>query len=138
MKSCYGKSIRFGDMYMLIYGQTWYLTYGFIPYDSNNRQIDTYSLNIAKKNKYIIRNTKINQIVNLKKYIYKYEKNEYEINRIIKIIDDMQNQNISEFFKMLLSKYDETSCSLFYNIYLKIMADLNIVSMHGKSYYMKL
>ncbi len=123
---------------MLIYGQTWYLTYRFIPYDSNNRQIDTYSLNIAKKNKYIIRNTKINEIVNLKKYIYKYCNNQHEINRIIKIIDDMQNQNISEFFKMLLSKYDETSCSLFYNIYLKIMADLNIVSMHGKSYYMKL
>ena len=47
-------------------------------------------------------------------------------------------KNLMLFMRWLLRSYNEDSCTLFYNIYKKIMDDLGIQSLYGKSFFMEI
>jgi hypothetical protein len=134
LKHCFGKTINFGDMYMLLNGVTWYMSYGFLPYDANKDTKNKLLIKTAYNNKNIIDKILVKDVVNLKKYITKYAFKGFNIKKI----DEMKNDKLTAYLKWILKSYDEDSCTLFYNIYDKIMFDLGIHSLHGKPFYMNL
>lgn len=139
MKNCLGKNIMFGDMYTLLYGTTWYMAYGFLPYNQNTGSFHKIFVEKAKKNKQIVKNALVSDVKNLKKYIDKYApKSNFDADKLNKKIDTLKNTKLSDFLKWLLKKYDDDTCILFYNIYEIIMADLGIQTLRGQSFYMKL
>lgn len=139
MKACFGKNIIFSDMYTLLYGTTWYMAYGFLPYDQNTKSYDRNLIKIAKKNKYIIDTTNVSDVKNFKKYINKYaEQGDFDKIKFNKKIDELKDEKLSHFLKLLLKKYNKNTCMLFCNIYQQIMFDLGIQSLHARSFYMKL
>ena len=137
-KACFGKSIIFADMYTLLYGTTWYMKHGFLPYDSLFNKLNKKHLEKANNNKKIMENAKISDIPELINYIKKYGSDTYDIDEFDKKIKGIQNYKITTFIRWLLKKYNEDSCTLFYNIYKKIMQDLGLISMHGKSFFMEI
>lgn len=139
MKACFGKNIIFGDMYTLLYGTTWYTSHGFLPYNQDTSGIDKNLMKIADKNKKIVKNTLVSDVKNLKKYIDKYApRSNFDADKLNEKIDALKKTKLSDFLKWLLRKYDKYTCTLFYNIYEKLMVDLGIQSLHARSFYMKL
>jgi hypothetical protein len=53
-------------------------------------------------------------------------------------IKTMKNDKASDFVKWLLKPYDKYTCTLFFNIYEKIMDDLGTKSLFGGSFFYKL
>lgn len=135
MKKCFGKSIKFSDMYSLLYGITWYASRGFLPYDQDKRSIDKDLLKIHNRNKDIIGSTYVKDVINLEKYLVKYGK--INSNSAKNIINKFKDKTIYKFFHNILKNYDELTCTLFYNIYQKVMYDLNIQSMYGRTFFME-
>lgn len=139
MKACFGKNIKFGDMYTLLYGTTWYMSYGFLPYNQDTGSYDKNLVKKADKNKKIMDNTLVSDVKNLKKYIDKYApKSGFNADKLNEKIDALKNTKLSDFLKWLLRKYNEDTCTLFYNIYEKIIEDLGIYSLHERSFYKNL
>jgi len=131
VKHCFGNRINFGDMYMLLNGITWYTSYGFLPYDPSKDKQDKLLTKTVVNNKKIIDNVLVKDVINLKKYVSKYSWKGFDVNKI----DEMKNKKLSLYLKWILSSYDKDSCTLFYNIYRKIMYDLGIESLHGKPFF---
>ncbi len=167
LKSCFGKTINFGDMYMLMNGTTWYMqnyfskknnfharfllsesedsdnkrtymSYGFLPYKQTTDEKDKDLIKIAFRNKDIIDNVLVKNVKNLKKYITKYAPKSFKLDKMIEKIDAMADKKLSLYLKWLLKTYDKDTCTLFHDIYKKIMYDLNIQSLHLHSFYMNL
>ena len=90
---------------------------------------------MQKKNKEIIENTKVSDLIKLKGYLVKYG-GKFEIEDFEKVLKDKKHSNVTSFFKWLLRSYDDDTCMLFYNIYQKIIKDLGIISLYGKSFFM--
>jgi hypothetical protein len=134
LKNCFGYTIRFGDMYLLLNGKTWYMSFGFLPYDSASDDKDRESLSIAVKNNVILNKTLVKDVINLKKYVSEFAPKDFDIKKI----DEMKNEKLSLYLKWMLQDYDKGTCKLFYNIYRKIMIDLNIQSLYKQSFYKKL
>ena len=136
IKTCGNVRIKFSAMYMLTHGITWYNSRGFFPYDTESCLIDKFAFDNMYNNKYIIENSSMSTIVNIKKYIEKYGgKNSKKIN---KKIDSISHKSVKYLFNLLLSKFDSELCYLYSKIYEQIMKDLGIKSLHGQSYVLLL
>ena len=129
LKSCHGFRLKFCDMYMLTHGKTWYFAHGLVPVDKKKYKelLDTEQ---------IIKNTPIYKITNLKKYIDIYGK---EIpDDFYDKIQMIKNKSVMILFNKILSKYEKKWCKFYFNIYEKIMKDLNIKSFYGTIYLKQL
>lgn len=137
-KACFGKSIIFADMFTLLYGQTWYMKHGFLPHDTFNNILNEKQLEKAKKNKEIMEKAKISDIPQLTNYIKKYGSDDFDAGKLVEKIKKIPNCRVTSFLKWLLKSYNTHSCTLFYNIYQKIMRDLDVKTLYGTSFFMKI
>jgi hypothetical protein len=138
LKKCNGLNIKFGDMYLLLYGKTWYMSRGFIPYGEGfKNNIHKERLRSAVKNFKIMEIARVKNVFKLKKYIKKYGSNE-DIKKFSKIVDDYPDMLIKKFIGLMLKKYNDDTCKLFYNIYQEIMFDLGLISLHETSFFKKI
>lgn len=132
--------IELSSLKMLISGETWYTSYGFIPYNVNKNCVDQEKYNFYLKNKKIIENTQIKN-TNIKKIITNALiklGSSVDINKMAEYYD---NKNIKTFFKHFLSKNKKDykkRCIAFSMTYKKIMENIGVVSLHGISYFMQL
>ena len=130
--------INFDSLYMLAYGNTWYGKYGFIPFDPDNKILDEKNYEIYKKNQQIV-NTTLVKTTNLKNILLNANKklNFTTIKKTEKIIEKFKNETIRKFMYIMMKKYDKT-CHILSEIYEKIMVNIGMFSLHGRSYYLQL
>ena len=141
-KICKGSQtgdISMSVLYMFTHGDTWYGSYGFIPYDSISGKKDKPMIKAYNNNKYIIMFTKVKE-TNMANHM-KYAVNKLNIkmsdNEIEAFININKNMTLIKFFGELLEKYDIT-CGIFSIIAEKIIDELNMMNLHGISYFIKL
>ena len=132
-----GKSLDLGLMLTLISGDTWYGRYRFRPKDKNLQKA-------YKKNKEIMENTKIQDVLYFKDMLQKSLKKYYKNNKKIQeeIINKyneyfIQNNTLKSFLSLLLTYYDAT-CEMFYDFYINLASKLGLVQMFGKSFIKKI
>lgn len=140
MKLCPGdEKIDLSIMYSLMYGDTWYGSYGFRPYNPIKEIPDIYLTKKYEKNQKIMNNAKVSSIPNLKRYIlnsYDQTKpDDVDIKKIMKGIDTVKNEALTEFIRCFLSRYD-IYCGMFEKIYIQIANDLKLYNFHGLSFYL--
>lgn len=110
-----------------------------MPYNQDTGSYDKNLVKKADKNKKIVDNTLVSDVKELKKYINKYApKSGFNADKLNEKIDALKNTRLADFLKWLLRKYNENTCTLFYNIYEKIIEYLGIYSLHERSFYMNL
>ena len=132
LKSCSGIRVKFSDMYMLMYGKTWYMMHKFYPYDINTNNIDKDNSKYAILNYNILSNASINELLDLLNWVEKYGENIKE--DLINKITIEPNIKIYKFIKWLLESPDKNKCYFFSNIYQKIIKILNLTSFRGKTF----
>lgn len=139
-KPCHNYTLELSTMSILMYGETWYGKYGFLPAHDDN--VDKQAVKDYEKNKKIMDNTKMQDFPKLKEYIEKsfenvdgaddfLEKKE----SILKLYNKyyQKNELIKDFVKKFLEKYDK-SCLLFYTFYKKLYKKLGLVDFYKRSY----
>lgn len=125
---------------MFTHGNTWYGKYGFIPYDSTNNKIDIENFVNYKVNQKLVNIIKL-RYTNIKEYIkdaIQQLKLTEKIppDKLYKMFEIYDDKPIKDFFSSFL--YDLNygyTCAVFEKIYLKIMKDLDMENLHGKTYY---
>jgi hypothetical protein len=136
IKKCYGESIKFADMYTLLYGITWYTSRGFLPYDQIAKNVDNATLVILNNNKTIIKTTYVKDIKNLNKILVKYGKLSKDDAQTI--IEKHYDKKMYRFFEnMLKGSNNEDLCILFHSVYQYVMIDLGVQTMYGKTFFME-
>lgn len=130
-------TIEFDSFYMLTHGNTWYGKYGFIPYDVEKQRTDKVTLKYYKLNQKLV-DKKISQI-ELENILQKANKKiNFSSNEKIKsFVDKYKDNTIQKFMYDMAKKYDKT-CDIISLIYKEIMRQIGMISLHGKSYYLKL
>jgi hypothetical protein len=145
-KSCNNSYIELSKMSILMYGETWYGKYGFVP--SKDEVIDEIGVKQYKKNKKIMDEIKVSDVKILKKYI---------LDGYVDVIKKNPNKNLDlmlpdrykitelyntykhdkrllkDFIKDLLIDYDK-SCLLFFSFYDSLYDDLNLTNFQGKTF----
>lgn len=121
-KNC-SDNIRLSDMYFLLYGNTWYGRYGFLPYDIVNDKPDEYYIGKYMTNRKIIKNTLVNDT--------KFTNNQ----EIMKFINKYGKLKLSTVLFSLLKKYDKYCC-LFIKIQNELYNELGLQSFFGFSFYL--
>ncbi len=147
-KLCHENQIDLSKMYILMYGETWYGNYGFIPYDSANGIEHKFGIKKYGKNKDIMNKVKVKDVPQLKKYILDSYNNILKNNEdvedlmlkkeeLMEMYNKYKNEDrlLKDFIKKFLVKYDKT-CLLFYAFYEALFDDLDLADFHGK-YYVK-
>lgn len=140
MKTCNNcpDNIHLGDMYMLLYGNTWYGKYGFKPYNPQKNIPDITLLEEYLNNQKIINKIKVRD-VNLLTYINdaikKYQIKNYNFHNIFKCIDDWQNKSLSKVLKILLIDYDNNCCVFNYMIR-QIYKHFGLYSFNRHTFYL--
>lgn len=129
-KFCGNKRINLSNMYMLLYGDTWYGDYGFIPIKENDfkKYENTNILLDYHRNKTLSSTILLNDVKNLKKYIEyslkKHNRNKF-IDKFNEFIDNNQTMKLSTFLLKFLENYDN-NCYLFIDFYDKIIKDIGM------------
>ena len=137
LKSCSGVRVNFSDMYMLMYGKTWYMTHGFYPYKESINDIDYKLKQIAIDNFNILKHATIDKLPNLLTWIKKYGRNFTK--KLMKLIETEPKMKVYNFIAYVLkpnSTYDKDRCYFFSEIYEDIMRELGIISLHAKTFAM--
>jgi hypothetical protein len=147
-KKCHDFNIDLSTMYTLMYGETWYGNYGFVPYDSANKIAHKFGVSKYNKNKEIMNKIKVKDVPQLKKYLVDSYNNIVKDNKgtdfsdlllkkeeIVEMYNEYKNNDklLKDFIKRFLVKYDK-SCLLFYSFYESLFDDLNLYDFHGKYY----
>ena len=126
-------------LYMFIHGETWYGSYGFIPYDSAHRKKNKLMIKAYKNNKKItmftkVKDTKMNEHM-------KYAIKKLNLKMIDSDVDAFLNINkdmiLTDFFSKFLEKYD-IMCGVFSIIIDRLVLELNMTNLYGISYFIKL
>ena len=131
-------TIDFDSLYMMSHGHTWYGKYGFVPFDTNTESTDVYTLNDYKSNQKLVEKTKVKDTKTEKYFreavkILKLERIFTE-NKLNNMFSAYKELPIKKFVKDLLKQYDVT-CGIFSLIYRKMMDDIGMKNLHGRSYY---
>ena len=132
-------TIDLGLFYMFVHGNTWYGRYGFVPFNPSQEKTNESLLKIYKNNQTIVSTTLVKD-TNIGKYIveaikkYKLKINIEQMNGVIK---KYGNMSVMKCMKHLMAFYDK-NCAIFYYMYPKLVADLDMVDLYGTSYWMKL
>jgi hypothetical protein len=135
------EKIKFDNFYMFTHGETWYGSYGFVPfnpirnvqdinktidYQINKRLLEIIKVGCTKLNKYLIEST------------YKHELNQFLTKDMIdKILENYHDRSLLDFFKDFMYS-DPKNCALFNDIYKNLTFDLRMTDLHGSSYYLPL
>lgn len=132
-KYCKGTNgIVLADMYTLMYGTTWYGSYGFRPSDEKGK-IDEKLNKFYERNKKIINNTMLKDVPQLEKYIIKafskIKPEKLHLSNILGVYDKMKNYPLGKFIQTFIKYYDKT-CELFSEIYLYLYKDLKLHSFY--------
>ncbi|AYV81582.1 MAG: hypothetical protein Harvfovirus43_4 [Harvfovirus sp.] len=135
------KTIDFDSLYMFTHGSTWYGKYGFVPYSVDDKRTDCELLSDYKLNQKLVRAIPLKS-TNVEQYVFEQLKNPKVGKRItkevmIKIFKNYNDRPIIDFFRDFLRHYDK-SCGVFSMIYKRVMKDIGMVDLHGKTYYKKL
>ena len=139
-KKCHDFNIELCKMYTLMYGDTWYGKYGFLP--AKDYSIDKIKFKKYEKNKSIMGNIKMKDFPELKQYLensFESVKNAGNIiankKMIMKLYDKYYQKNIllKNFIKIFLEDYDK-SCLLFYSFYESLYDDLGLADFYKQSY----
>lgn len=142
-KACYNNKtgaprqpILLPTMYFLLYGNTWYGKYGFLPYHDGLNIPHDENIKKYRNNQKIIKNAHVGDVS-----IYKYiedacYKNKININlqKIKEKIEVSKDQKLSDFLIEFLKDYDDR-CYLFSQIYIKIYNELKMFDFYGSSFY---
>jgi len=133
-KKCKNKEIELHKMLTLLTGTTWYGKYGFVPVNKILRKQ-------FEQNQIIIKNTYLNDVPQLKKYLIKILKEKHQI-LLEKILISYEqairmNSKLNEYLKFLLHKYDE-NCYIFYSFYEKLYEDLKLTNMGNQQFVKKI
>lgn len=131
------QSIDLDSFYMLLYANTWYGKYGFVPFDNslistNELWLRDYKHNQKIVNKILVKDIKIAEYIN--KAIKKLK---LKISNVDTYVKKYNDKLLMIFLRKFLDNYDR-SCSVFFHIYKQLMMDLGMIDMHGRSYWMKL
>ena len=152
----YCKSVRdvieVDNLYMLTRGTTWYGKYGFVPYNSNNENIDKQKMTIYNSNAEIMNTTKIKDVP-YERLLYMLIKAKYEyrhsgvynkkdaIAKYYDRFDNIMSKNkdmlVKDFLYQFTKQHDE-SCGIFYYLYKNLMKELGIQNLHGSAYFLKI
>lgn len=131
--------IDFDSFYMLTRGNTWYGSYGFVPFNISKQKTDSQGLKDYEHNQKIVKETLVKN-TNIKKYIIravqKY-KLDHDVVNIDKYIEKYNDKSVMKCLKDLVTSYDE-NCAIFYYLYEKLMKDLGMINLHGRTYWKKL
>lgn len=142
-KYCYKFKIDLSKMYILMYGDTWYGKYGFIP--SKNGIEDKIKIKKYAINKEIMEKTKVKHVSGLKRYIMdsydivSQEKNSEKVLigkiELSNLYNEYKNEGklLKDFIQKLLLEYDK-SCLLFYLFYEALFDELELTDFHNQSY----
>ena len=131
--------IDLDSLKMLTSGNTWYGSYGFIPFNSTSEKTDKMSYKDYLHNQKIVKNTLVKN-ANIEKYVmkaidkYKLKINKNDMKTVIKKYD---NTSVMKCLKDLTDKYDK-HCAIFHYLYNKLMSDLNMKNLHGRVYWKQL
>jgi hypothetical protein len=117
IKKCNDKNIKLSVMLILLTGDTWYGSYGFMP--SNRKLISFY-----ENNKKIINNIKLKDI-DLIKYLKLAKLDKLIIKKTKEFISSHQELLLKDYLTKFLKEYDKT-CSYFYNFYEELFHDLQL------------
>jgi hypothetical protein len=133
--------IHLDSFYMLLYGNTWYGKYGFVPFDLTYEVTDQLNLRDYKNNQKIVsemllKNTNIKKIIIKAIYKYKLDFSAKEIETILTKYED-KNRTVRNCLKDLALQYDRT-CEIFYYCHIDIMIDLNMRNLHDAMYWKQL
>jgi len=132
------KNIDLAGMSFLIYGNTWYGKYGFLPYDIDNNIPDEEYIKVYNRNNRIIERTKTKD-VKLKKYVIDGVKenklNDIDVKHLIKMIDEWKDEKLFSVLKAILKDYNK-HCCLFTYIQKKIYYELRMQNFRRFSFYL--
>lgn len=139
-KKCHGFDIELSKMYTLMYGETWYGKYGFLP--ATKGEVDKNKVKRYERNKKIMNETKLKDVANLKSYLiqsFKSVKGAEDIllkkDKVMKLYQEYydDNRSLKSFIKKFLEEYDK-SCLLFYAFYGSLYEDLDLTDFQKQSY----
>lgn len=102
-------TVKLAQLRMITHGHTWYMKYGFLPYDANKKVIDRNLIKAVKYNNQKIKKIKITNIP-----ILKISKNIKEIN--IKKLQRLIKKYLllKEFIIRISQEYEKYCCLLVY------------------------
>ena len=126
-------------LYMFTRGDTWYGSYGFIPYDSISGKKDKLMIKAYNNNKHIAMFTKVGEtkINEHMKYAIKKLNLKMTDNDVDAFLNINKDMILTDFFSKFLEKYD-IMCGVFSIIIDRLMLELNMTNLHGISYFIKL
>ena len=135
-KICNGKQIHLALFYGLLNGDTWYGKHRFLPFNTKDENIDNNLMKRYKNNKKIIKNIKIKDIKNLKKYLIKsYQKIKPKIKLydVLKMYEKHYDNLLSNFLRDYLFNFDQT-CDMFYLFVEDLARDIGFYNFHSKTF----
>ena len=132
--SC-SETIKLAQLRMITHGQTWYMKYGFMPYDSNLQKPSKDLLRNIKLNNKLLDKMKVSDIniIDLCHKAIKKENLNLNMNNIKIIID--KYPYVIAFVKRLLNEYDKYCCIVLY-IMKRLYGPGGLYDFHGKVFYL--
>ena len=98
-------NIELSSLYMLTKADTWYSSYGFLPFNSEKKIVDQEAYNIYASNKKIV-NSMLVKDTKIRKYLEK-------------ATDKLDLKISKEIFHKLFKKYDDKSIRVFFYDFMK-------------------
>lgn len=133
------EKIILGDMLMLLNGDTWYGSYGFLPFEPNSNKPHDQRIELYRRNQKIIKKARIKDV-----HLYDYLLNASEetgrdlnMEKIKKYLKENEKGSLSKFLRDLIKNYDH-ECDMFSKIYHMIFKELKLISFYGMAFYLDL
>jgi hypothetical protein len=135
------ETVKLADLRMITHGNTWYMKYGFMPYDSTmNRPSDNLLKSIKMNNKILdILETKHINILNILNEAIEKEPSLKNINKgeLANLIK--KYTSFRDFIIRLTREFDKYCCLLVYIfkvIYNEMPGKFTLTSYYGKTFYL--
>lgn len=132
-------TVHLSAFYMFTHADTWYGKYGFVPFDPDEEKTYQPVLEDYKHNQKIVLTTLVKD-TSIGKYIVeaiKKYKLKIDVDAISNVVKKYDNLPIMHCINNLMAKYDK-HCVIFYYMYSKLMSDLGMRSLYGRTYWLKL
>jgi hypothetical protein len=129
-------NIELSSLYMLTKGDTWYGSYGFLPFDVDKKMLHKSNFDDYIQNKSIVKNTLLKDTEIIKYLIQASKELNLKISRSVfdKLYDKYKDESVQYFFLKFMGNFDKY-CELFALVYKKLMKQLGLNNLHGVTYY---
>jgi len=124
--------------YFLMYNNTWYGKYGFLPYDKIDRKPDKDKIKLYKKNRDIIKNAKVKDVQlfkYMKKAIIKHNIEGIDLSKLEQNIINLQDKPLSLVIRALNDTHT-AFCCVFAYITKKIYTELKLYDFYKGDFYL--